>query len=64
PTSAQRLDKTRWSDSLRTDRLRDSPKWPASPSGKERVRSIRGWQLVSFENLLDFLDAEIESSSK
>ncbi len=39
-------------------------RWPASPSGKNRRSSIRSWKLVSFENLLDFLNGEVESLSK
>ena len=62
PTSDDRLDKTRWSGSFRTARPTGSHKWPASPSGKERVRSIRSWRLVGFEKLLDFLNEETEGS--
>lgn len=38
--------------------------WPAPPSGKKRMTKIRSWKLVSLENLLGFLDGEIDSSSK
>jgi|GEM_PF-991805 len=42
----------------------DYRKWPAAPSGKKRISSIRSWKLVSFENLLDFLNGEAVDSNK
>jgi hypothetical protein len=33
-------------------------------SGKMQASSIRSWQLIGFENLLDFLNREIEGSQK
>lgn len=35
--------------------------WPASPSGKKQMGSLRSWKLVRLENLLDFLNDEINS---
>jgi hypothetical protein len=55
----------------------DGGRWPIDLSGsagkggtarpmsaKKPVSSIRSWQLVGFENLLDFLNEEIEGSHK
>jgi hypothetical protein len=52
----------------------DGGRWPiglsgkhtlARPtSGKNQVSSIRSWRLAGFENLLDFLNGEIEGSHK
>ena len=42
----------------------DYHKWPTPTSGKKRASSIRSWKLVGFENLLDFLNGEVNLSPK
>jgi hypothetical protein len=42
----------------------DWHKWPTRPLEKNERKTIRSWQLVRFENLLDFLNGEVSPSSK
>ena len=40
----------------------DYHKWPPSSTGKSQTMSIRSWQLIGFEKLMDFLNENIEGS--
>ena len=42
----------------------DAHGWPASPSGKNRDTSFRGWKLEGFDGLLHFLTGELDRSHK
>jgi hypothetical protein len=42
----------------------DYHKWPASSSRKSQTVSIRSWQLIGFESLLEFLNGEVNPSLK